>query len=156
MIRRVTMKRKRLFIPVVLGTALSVVSTLSEAQSGPIHVTAQTVQQAFIGDPANPQLGDRSITNVDLFDDSGIKVGTAAGVCTIFSVPPLDTLVECLLTFEFAKGQIISGGVAPPPTVGASGEFGILGGTGDFSKARGDSLIVVTAPDMFDVTLNLK
>lgn len=149
------MKRKRLFIPVVLGTALSVVSTLSEAQSRPIHVTAEVVQQAFIGDPANPQLGDRSITNVDLFDDSGIKVGTAAGVCTIFSVPPLDTLEECLITFEFAEGQIILGGVAPLPEVGAMATFGILGGTGRFSKVRGEGVFVVTAAGTLDVTLNL-
>jgi hypothetical protein len=81
------MKRKRLFIPVMLGTALSVGSTLSEANSKLIHVTAHIVQQSFIGDPANPQLGDRIINNVDLFDDSGTKVGTGAGVCTIFSVP---------------------------------------------------------------------
>jgi hypothetical protein len=112
------MKRKPLFIPVVLGTALSVVSTLSEANSKPIHVTAQVVQQGYIGDPANPQLGDRIIFNVDLLNDNGSDVGTGAGVCTIFSVPPLDTFVECLGTAVFAKGQIIFGGVAPLPTVG--------------------------------------
>jgi hypothetical protein len=103
------MKRKRLFILVMFGTALSVVSTLSEARSQLIHVTARVVQQDFIGDPNNPQLGDRVITNVDLFDDSSIKVGTGAGVCTIFSIPPLHTLQECLLTVVFAKGQIILG-----------------------------------------------
>jgi hypothetical protein len=149
------MKRKPLFIPVVLGTALSVVSTLSEANSKLIHVTAQVVQQAYIGDPANPQLGDRIIFNVDLLNDNGSDVGTGAGVCTIFSVPPLDTLVECLGTAVFAKGQIIFGGVAPLPTVGAKAKFGILGGTGAFSKARGESVQVVTAPDVIDSTFNL-
>ena len=78
----ITMKRKRLFIPVMFGTALSVVSTLSEANSKLIHVRAKIVQQAFIGDPTNPQLGDRVITNVDLFDNRSTKVGTGAGVCT--------------------------------------------------------------------------
>ena len=34
------MKRKRLFIPVMFGIALSVVSTLSEANSKLIHVTS--------------------------------------------------------------------------------------------------------------------
>jgi hypothetical protein len=150
------MKRKRLFIPVMLGTALSVGSTLSEANSKLIHVTAQIVQQSFIGDPANPQLGDRIINNVDLFDDSGTKVGTGAGVCTIFSVPPLDTLVECLSTAVFAEGQIILGGVAPLPEVGASAQFGILGGTGDFRKARGEGIFIVTEPGVVDTTLTLK
>ena len=150
------MKRNRLFIPVMLGIALSVVSTLSEANSKRIHVTAQVVQQAFIGDPNNPQLGDRVITNVDLFDDSRIKVGTGAGVCTIFSIPPLDTLQECLLTVVFAKGQIILGGVASLPVVGASAKFGILGGTGKFRKARGEGTLVVNAAGVVDTTLTLK
>ena len=150
------MKRKRIFIPVMFGTALSVVSTLSEANSKLIHVTAQVVQQAFIGDPNNPQLGDRVITNVNLFDDSSIKVGTGAGVCTIFSIPPLDTLTECLLTVVFAKGQIILGGVASLPVVGASAKFGILGGTGKFRKARGEGTLVVNAAGVVDTTLTLK
>jgi len=150
------MKRKPLFIPVMLGTALSVVSTLSEANSKLIHVTAKIVQQAFIGEPTDPQLGDRLITNVDLFDDRSIKVGTGAGVCTIFSIPPLDTLQECLLTVVFAKGQIILGGVASLPVVGASAKFGILGGTGKFRRAKGEGTFVVTAEGVVDTTLSLK
>jgi hypothetical protein len=82
-------------------------------------------------------------------------VGTGAGVCTIFSIPPLDTLQECLLTVVFAKGQIILGGVAPLAVVGASAEFGILGGTGDFRKARGEGILVVSATGMVDTTLTL-
>jgi hypothetical protein len=148
------MKRKRLFILVMFGTALSVVSTLSEARSQLIHVTARVVQQDFIGDPNNPQLGDRVITNVDLFDDSSIKVGTGAGVCTIFSTPPPDT--QCLLTVVFAKGQIILGGVASLPVVGASAKFGILGGTGKFRKAKGEGKLVVTAEGVIETTLTLK
>lgn len=148
------MKRKPLYISLVLGTAFSVISTVSEAKT--LHVIAQTVQQAYIGDPANPQLGDRIILNVDLFDDDGGDVGTGAGVCTIFSVPPLDTLVECLSTAVFAEGQIVFGGVAPLPTVGAQAEFGILGGTGAFSKARGTSLQIVTAPGVIDATFDIR
>ena len=57
----------------------------------------------------------------------------------------------------FAEGQIILGGVAPLPEVGASAEFGILGGTGDFSKARGEATLVVTKKqDVVDGTLTLK
>jgi hypothetical protein len=149
------MKRQRFFTLVVLSIAFSVASTPCEAESKRIHVTSQVAQQTFIGDPASPQLGDRIITNVDLFDDSDIKVGTGAGVCTIFSVPPLDTLVECLSTAVFAKGQIIFGGVAPLPEVGASAQFGILGGTGDFRKARGEVIAVVPALGISDVTFGL-
>jgi hypothetical protein len=149
------MKRQRLFTPVVLSIAFSVVSTPCEAKSKRIHVTAQVTQQKFIGDPASPQLGDRIITNVDLFDDSGTRVGTGGASCTFFSVPPRDTLQECLLTVVFTEGQIIFGGVAPLPEVGASARFGILGGTDDFRKARGEVIIVVTAPGIFDNTFDL-
>jgi hypothetical protein len=149
------MKRQRLFTLVVLSIAFSVVSTLCEAKSKRIQVTAQVTQQKFIGDPASPQLGDRIITNVDLFDDSGTRVGTGGASCTFFSVPPRDTLQECLLTVVFTEGQIIFGGVAPLPEVGASARFGILGGTDDFRKARGEVIIVVTAPGIFDSTFDL-
>jgi hypothetical protein len=83
-------------------------------------------------------------------------VGTGAGVCTIFSIPPLDTLQECLLTVVFAKGQIILGGVASLPVVGASAKFAILGGTGKFRKAKGEGTLVVTAEGVVDTTLTLK
>jgi hypothetical protein len=149
------MKHQRLFTLVVLSIAFSVVSTPCGAESKRIHVTAQVTQQKFIGDPASPQLGDRIITNVDLFDDSGTRVGTGGASCTFFSVPPRDTLQECLLTAVFTEGQIIFGGVAPLPEVGASARFGILGGTDDFRKARGEVIIVVTAPGIFDNTFDL-
>jgi hypothetical protein len=113
------------------------------------------VQQRFIGDPASPQLGDRRITNVDLLDESGIRVGTGGASCTIVSVPPLDTLEECLLTAVFVDGQLIFGGLAPLAEVGASAQFGMLGGTGDFRNARGEAMAVVTAPETIEVTFDL-
>jgi len=140
----------RLLTLVVLAIVL--VSTLGEAKSQRIHVTAQVVQQTFTGDPANLQLGDRLITSVGL---SGMRVGTGEGVCTIVSLPPLDTLVQCLLTAVFTEGQLIFGGVAPLPEDRAVAHLGILGGTDDFRKARGDATIVVTTPEFMDVTFDL-
>ena len=136
----------------VLGMAVAVVSTLGEATSKRLHVTAAVAQTTFTGDPASPQLGDRRITNVDLFDEHHTRVGTGGATCTIVSIPPLDTLEECLLTAEFAEGQIILGGLAPLAEVGAVARFGILGGTDDFRKARGDALLVVTTSGIIDVT----
>ncbi len=104
------MIRQCLLTPVVLGIAFAVVSTLGEAKSKRLHVTAQAAQQTLLGDPASPQLGDRIITTVDLFDDRGTRVGTGGASCTIVSVPPLDTRVECLLTAVLAEGQIMFGG----------------------------------------------
>jgi hypothetical protein len=140
------MRRPRLLTLVVLGMAVSVVSTLCEATSRRIHMTAQVAQERFIGDPASPQLGDRSIINVDLFDESGASVGTGGASCIFVSVPPLDTRVQCLLTAVLAEGQIMFGGVAPLAAVGASAQFGILGGTGDFRNARGEASTVRQGP----------
>jgi hypothetical protein len=66
---------------VVVGLAIFVASQKVEAKSKRIHVTAEVVQQTFIGDLSNPQLGNRRITNVRLLDKDGTKVGTGAGFC---------------------------------------------------------------------------
>jgi hypothetical protein len=145
----------RLLTLVVLGMAIVLVSTLGEAKSKRIHMTAQVVEQTFIGDPANLQLGDRLITSVELFDDNHTKVGTGGGLCTIVTILPLDPREECLLTAAFAEGQIIFGGLAPLAEVGAVARFGILGGTDDFRKARGDARLVVTTAGIIDVTFDL-
>jgi hypothetical protein len=43
------------------------------------------------------------------------------------------------------------------PEVGAVAHFGILGGTDDFRKARGDVTIVVTTPELMqDATFDLE
>src|SRR2546430_13301713 len=130
----------RLLILVVL--ALALVSTLAEASSKRIHVTAEIVQQTFTGDIAKPKLGDQLISNVELRDKHDV-VGTGAGVCTIVRVPPLETLLQCLLTAEFAKGQMIFGGVAPLPEAGVVASFAILGGTDTFRKVRGEVTLTV-------------
>jgi hypothetical protein len=149
------MTRPRLLTVVVLGIAMVAVSTLGEATSKTIHVTARIIQQTLTGDPASPQLGDRIITNVELLDESGIIVGTGGGSCTVVSVPPLDTLIECLLTAVLAEGQLMFGGMAPPPAVGVTAHFGIVGGTGDFRKVSGEATLVVTTPELMDVTFDL-
>jgi hypothetical protein len=104
------------------------------------------------------KLGDRIINNVELFDDSDTKVGAGAGVCTIVSIQksPPDTLVQCLLSAVFDKGQIIFGGSAPFPEAGAVGHFGILGGTDAFRKARGDATLVVLSNGDSDTILDLE
>jgi hypothetical protein len=145
----------RLFTLVVLG--LGIVSTLAEAKSKRIHVTAQVVQTAFTGDFAMPKIGDQIITSVVLRDKSGTEVGTGAGACTVVSVPPLDILTQCLITAVLTdKGQIIFGGVAPLPDIGAVGRFGIFGGTEDFRTAQGEVTLVVLSPEFQDATFDLE
>jgi hypothetical protein len=149
------MIRPRLFTFVVLTMAMTIASTVSEATSKRIQVTSEVVQTTFTGNPTSPQLGDQHITNVDLFDESHLRVGTGVGSCTIVSIPPLDIFEQCLLTAVFAEGHIIFGGVAPLVAVGVTARFGILGGTDAFRKARGEVTIVVTSPEFMDVTFEL-
>jgi hypothetical protein len=143
----------RLLIRVVRG--MVVVSTVCEAKSKRIHVTARVAQQTFTGDLASPRLGDRLINSVELFDERGTKVGTGGAACTIVSEPPRDTREQCLLTAVLAEGQIMFGGLAPLPEVGATAQFGILGGTEDFRNARGDAILVVPPNGDIDTTLAL-
>jgi D-arabinose 1-dehydrogenase-like Zn-dependent alcohol dehydrogenase len=141
----------RLLTLVVLGLALAV--TLAEAKSKRIHVIAEVVKQTITGD----QVGDQIITTVVLRDQDNdtLEVGTGAGACTIVSVLPADPLVQCLLTAVFPEGQIIFGGIAPPPEVDAMARFGILGGTGDFRKARGEAILFVRTLTLQDATFDL-
>jgi hypothetical protein len=144
--------------PVLVLTivALALASTVAEAQAKRIHVTAQVVQTIFTGDPANPQLGDQLITSVVLLDEHHRQVGTGAGACTVVSVPPLATRLQCILGAVFAGGQITFGGLAPLPEVGVEASFGIFGGTGDFRKARGEATLVVISPTLQDATFELQ
>jgi hypothetical protein len=141
---------------VVLGMAL--VSTLSEAKSIRLHVTAQIEKITVIGDEEHPKVGDQTITTVVLFDKHQMPVGTGAGVCTLISLePPLGTLLQCLLTAVFDdKGQIMFGGIVSPPAIGAVGRFGILGGTDDFRTARGDVTLVVLDRDTQEGTFDIE
>jgi hypothetical protein len=144
----------RLLTLVVLGLALA--ATLAEAKSKRIQVAAKVVQQTFTGDPDHPKIGDQLITSVELQGKHETEEGTGAGVCTIVSIPPLDTFLQCLLTAVFAKGQLIFGGIAPLPEVGVVAHFGIFGGTGDFRKAHGEATLVVITPELQEATFDLE
>jgi len=137
--------------------ALALVSTPVEARSKRIHVTAKIVESTFIGDEENPKIGDRTINRVVMFDKHYTEVGTGVGICTIFSLPPQDTLLQCLLTSVFdKKGQIIFAGILPAPDIGAVGHLGVLGGTDDFRTARGEVTLVVISLDTQEAVFDLE
>src|SRR5262245_3568908 len=140
----------------LLVLSIAFVATLAEASSTRIHVTAKFVETTLIGDPDNAKIGDQQITSVELFDQNEEKVGTGTGICTLVTAPGPDALVQCYITAVFANGQIIFGGTAPLPDIGAVGHFGILGGTGDFRLARGEATIVVRSPELEDATFDLE
>ena len=140
--------------------ALALVSTQVEARSKRIHVTVEIVQQAFTGDISAPKLGDQLISSVKISDKQDV-VGSGGGVCTIVSVPEStgdgETLLQCILTAVFdQKGQITFGGVAPLPQPGIMATFGILGGTDDFRKVRGEVTLTVISLTLQDAVFELE
>lgn len=158
--------RKNLALAAVLATSalLAGVVGLSAAPAADtnggdggkvIRLTATVAQQRFIGDPNHPQLGDRFIVNVDVFDDSKTKVGRSGTSCTVVSVPPRAVEVECLGDTVLAQGKITTGGLAPFPPSSTAARFSILGGTGEFRKARGEFVVSLKAPNRFDGTFYL-
>ena len=130
-------------------------ATVTEAKAKQIQVTAQVLQQTFTGDLSDPQLGDRLLTSVVLLNGDNEEVGTGTGVCTVVSITPLPTRLQCLLTAVFANGEIVFGGAAPLPTPGTVAQFGILGGTDAFRKARGEARLTVLSPTLQDAVFDL-
>lgn len=150
----------RLMTLAALILAMAFAPIPGEARSKRIRVTAEIVQQTFTGDLASPKLGDQLISGVELFDKNDEKVGTGGGACTVVSVPESpeaeDIIIQCLLSAVFDWGQITFGGVAQFPETGAVGRFGIFGGTGEFSKARGEATLVVISPTRQEATFDLE
>jgi hypothetical protein len=148
----------RLLTLVVLSLAMVFTPGLGEARSKRIHVNAEIVQQIFTAEEmAQPKLGDQLISSVKLRDKHNDEVGTGAGFCTVVSVPPLDTRVQCLLSATFDdEGQIIFGGVAPLPVPGGAATFAILGGTDAFRKARGEVTLTVISDKFQDAVFEIE
>ena|SRR5215471_11804357 len=144
----------RLVTRMLFGMAL--VATLAEAHSTRIHVTATIVETTLIGDPDTPKIGDQRITSVDLFDENEEQGGTGSGMCTLVTSPGPDALVQCVITAVFANGQLIFGGSAPVPAIGAVGHCGMWGGTGNFRRAHGEATLVVLSPELQDATFDLE
>jgi len=149
----------RLLTLVALSLAIAFAPASGEEESERIHVTAEIVEQTFTGDLANPKVGDRLISSVELFDKKDKKVGTGGGVCTAISVPESleakDIVIQCLLSASFDQGQITFGGLAQFPEPGAVAQFGILGGTGEFREAEGEVTLVVISPTLQEATFDL-
>src|SRR5262245_49720996 len=148
----------RLLTLVVLAMALA--SAHVEAKSKRIHVTAEVEETTVIGDETEPKIGDQRITRVVLFDPDTPKkaVGTGTGICTLVKLPiprVEDALVQCYITATLDnKGQIIFGGTASLPLIGAVGQFGIFGGTDDFRKARGEATLTVLSLEAQDAVFD--
>ena len=150
----------RLLALVTLSLAMAFTSAITEARSKRIHVNAEVVETTLIGDPPSP----RSATSA--LPVSGYSTSTtntkqkwvlARGFVRLSPHQTQKQLVQCFITATFDKrGQLIFGGTAPLPNIGAVGHFGILGGTDDFRKARGEVTLVVISDKLQDATFDIE
>jgi hypothetical protein len=93
--------------------------------------------------------GDQSLFSGDVFDHAGgTIVGHTAGQCTALSGNAAAGDILCTQTFLLEGGQIAIQTLADRAALYGRGEavpFAIVGGTGIYSKARGDGTIQVPA-----------
>ncbi|MBT2408765.1 MULTISPECIES: hypothetical protein [unclassified Streptomyces] len=104
------------------------------------ELVERNIQETFVDVDNNgvPSPGDTQVFTNDLFRD-GKKVGTGGGVCTILSTSDGGE-AQCNVTLALKEGQITSQGLLYDVLTAAPSDFdaAITGGTGAFSKARGE------------------
>lgn len=108
------------------------------------HDTGQT--SVDLGTPGEGP-GDQFIFSGDVFDrQGGTKLGRTAGQCTTLSGNATSGDVSCTETFILDGGQISVQTLADRAAVFSKGEtvpISIVGGSGKYSKARGDGTVQV-------------
>lgn len=111
--------------------------------------------------PSGDSPGDFAVINGDLFKNksgkAGSKIGTSRVVCHVVEVTDPDVfLVKCLATWTLKDGTLELAAVinehAPSPH---TFDIAILGGTGDFRKARGAGTAKETSEEEIVVTLKI-
>jgi hypothetical protein len=90
--------------------------------------------------PAAPPFGpaDGFTYSTPFFDLSGTVVGHNYGVCTVLVADPITD--QCAGTLSFDDGDIVVQGIFHEGNA-PSDSLAIVGGTGRFSKARGEAVL---------------
>jgi hypothetical protein len=119
-----------------------------------ILLTTKQVRQGFVdnGDPGfSPD--DQFVFSNDLYRN-GEKVGEDGGTCTVTRIAAGGAAtLHCLGTNSLPGGQISVQGLAAP---GEPFELAITGGTGRYSKARGQVFGENTSPTEMRIKLVLR
>jgi hypothetical protein len=87
-----------------------------------------------------PSIGDRLVFSNPLFDKHDRVIGRDAADCVIVRIDPTETpdrqqIVQCMISAQFADGQITVQGMAQ----GTENTFAVTGGTGIYRTAHGEA-----------------
>jgi hypothetical protein len=139
----------------VMATGAASDTSSSDDKGGQvIHLTTKQVHQGFVdnGDPGF-SADDHFVFSNDLYRD-GEKVGEDGGTCTVTRIAAGGaTTLHCIGTNTLPGGQISVQGLAAP---GEPFELAITGGTGRYSKARGQVFGENTSPTEMSIKLVLR
>jgi hypothetical protein len=112
--------------------------------------------------PSAPTVGVTFVAGGDLFNEAGAtKLGDAYSQCSVakLDAATLTTTATCATTLRLEHGEILLGGLR----VYSSGHFNdttmaILGGTGDYSTARGEATTHLVDPvnTTYKFTVNIQ
>lgn len=111
--------------------------------------------------PSGDSPGDFAVINGDLYKNkggkAGSKIGTSVVTCHVMQIDDPDVfLVKCLATWSFEDGTLELAAVinehAPSPH---TFDIAILGGTGDFKRARGAGTAKEASEQEILVTLKI-
>lgn len=141
-------RKRRLLVVLLLvlmvPAAVFAVRRLAASIHGPTTLRLVSNRIAF-SLPARPSLGQSFVVDGDLFDSHGTPIGDELGVCTIVKVDPGGPIASCSNVLRLAEGDLrlamiceYSGDDYPTTSVS------IVGGTGEYSSARGDGVTRLT------------
>jgi len=134
--------------------AASGASSSDERHGQVILLTTKQVRQGFVdhGAPGFSE-DDQFVFSNDLYS-GGQRVGEDAGTCTVTRIAAGGAVtLHCLGTNSLPGGQISVQGIAAP---GEPFELAITGGTGRYSKARGQVFGENTSPTEMRIRLVLR
>jgi hypothetical protein len=118
-----------------------------------IRLTTKQVHQGFVDHGAPGfSVDDAFVFSNDLYRN-GEKVGEDGGTCTVTRIASSGaTTLHCLGTNSLPGGQISVQGLAAP---GEPFELAVTGGTGRYSKARGQVFGENTSPTEMSIRIVL-
>lgn len=158
--------RKALSLAIVLALTLGLVGLSQSGSWADDEETLKVIEKitAFHpvdNAPSGDSPGDFAVINGDLYKNksgkAGSKIGTSRVVCHVVEIKDPDIfLVQCRATYTLEDGTLELSALinehAPSPH---KFDIAILGGTGEYKKARGAGTAKETSEEEIVVTLKI-
>jgi allene oxide cyclase-like protein len=157
--------RKILSLAIVLALTLGLVGLSQSGSWADDEETLKVIEKftAFHpvdNEPPGDSPGDFAVIRADLFKNkdgkAGKKIGTSVVTCFVMEVSEPRFIIQCNATYTLEDGtlslQALINEHAPSPH---TFDVAVLGGTGDFRKARGHGTAKEKSEEEILVTLKL-